>query len=230
VLEEIIDADERKELEAMRIVARSVAALDREEAIEAGDGTEMDSDEDEFEDLDVEETTMNEGDIGGERGDEAERVVSSDSDSDADADIVAPDPMSSNEVGGPNLTSETCLANRISILRASRCSHQAPVIARQLGVELTAVPALLVKDKLANSKLMGSLKVTFNGTCIQGKCEFHRGCKALLSIKPRASLFLPEVEADMLAWVVAGSTVDYDAHQALLTKVKQVYYGVKTRS
>ena len=87
-----------------------------------------------------------------------------------------------------------------------------------------------VKDELRGSKVIGSLKVTFNGTTIQGTCRSHKQCKGLLSQKPHLDLPLIAVEADVLSWVACGTELSHGEHQARFMALKRDVYKMKVRS
>ena len=98
------------------------------------------------------------------------------------------------------------ITNRRTVLRESRCLGMSTAdVEESLGVQLVYDSAgVFVRDSLNGGKLLGQLKLTFAGSTIQAVCECHRGCKGLISAKPKLGLQVSDVEVDLLAWLGAG--------------------------
>ena len=221
-LGEIIDAEQKRDLEAIRVELDADAHFD-DDAAQSGSSDDdiaeegavkLAADGATTEDFEPVKNVAEACEFAAEASDEEESGVT---------EAIGGHSGGSSSSGGRMSPFE----RRLAAIDSERATTQEEAC-NKFG--LSVGDRWVIKDELNESVCVGRLKLTFGGSTIQCVCNKHPGCKFLLSGKPRLGLGLDRVEADLIGWVALGTRCTKAEHDDAMRRIKRDMYGMKLRS
>ena len=168
---------------------------------------------------------------------DAEVEQEADCEGDVDAEVPEEEPGMPVVAEGLGEESEQALTTPVELGRRQEVfrdylAASIDVAERELCVQ--CVPRSLgvfdLRDTLMQpSEDLGRMNDTFKGSCVAAVCRRHRGCRLLLSIKPKLGIGLPEVRCHLTQWLAAATVMTGAEHAVLSQHVKTSLYNVKPR-